>query len=107
MKTSHTPGPWTFQGSMNGRVIQVGKDDGHIMQGGRDTIANVTMHGDESAFNQGEQTANARLIASAPELLACLEGIYAVAETVSEFYGNKLEVLNAARAAIAKAKGQP
>lgn len=52
---------------MNGSTILVGLADGRVMQGGVDTIAIVKMHGDESAFNQGEQTANARLIAAAPK----------------------------------------
>jgi len=83
------------------------------MQGGRDTIANVTMHGDESAFNQGEQTANAILIAAAPDLLAALEDAEFLLRQLGinwkEAASMKDSALRSAEdacAAIAKAKGQ-
>lgn len=44
--------------------------------------------------------ADAQLIAAAPDLLAALRDLYAVAETVHEFYGNKYAALLAARRAL-------
>ena len=49
--------------------------------------------------------ADGALLASAPELLAALTEMLEVAETVSEFYGNKLNILNMAKQAIQKARG--
>jgi len=68
----HTPGPWRVFLTRDGRsVIGVGDRDG----GG------ITDQGDVSTNNQGvwrsgsEKSANARLIAAAPELLEALLAI--------------------------------
>ena len=116
MNTKHTPAPWTFQGAFNSDKIFIGKANSSIpLQGGKDTIATVILHGDESAFNQGEQTANARLIATAPELLESLLSVVALVEFhIAERSVNADEEKNflscahliKARAAIAKAKGE-
>lgn len=47
---------------------------------------------------------DADIVAAAPEMLAALKDLYNVAEHLPELYGNKLHVLNAVRAAIAKAE---
>lgn len=85
MKTTHTPGPW--------RIGQVHVDDANGFR-----VAAVTY--------REEQAANARLIASAPELMAVCERL------VNDFPENKYDCTGihalyaAARAAIAKAKGE-
>lgn len=63
MKTTHTPGPWI--------------DDGHdgietqIVNSKWGAVAHVIHNGDSS-----QQSANARLIAAAPELLKALQTLF-------------------------------
>jgi hypothetical protein len=70
-------------------------------------VAKVAGIGDEQA------TANARLIAAAPELLAALEGLFEHCAMVHKHWGdacNRLEAdaaERAARAAVAKVRGVP
>lgn len=78
----HTPGPWTV-------------DNQYIH--GPDGIRFLAVAGD------GAGQANARLIASAPDLLAAL---YSIATDPSAIYsGANAHIGDIARAAIAKAKG--
>ena len=80
MKTQHTPGPWTV-------------DNQYIH--GPDGIRFLAVAGD------GAGQANARLIASAPDLLAAL---YSIATEPSAIYsGANAHIGDIARAAIAKA----
>ena len=80
MKTQHTPGPWTV-------------DNQYIH--GPDGIRFLAVAGD------GAGQANARLIASAPDLLAAL---YSIATEPSAIYsGANARIGDIARAAIAKA----
>ena len=80
MKTQHTPGPWTV-------------DNQYIH--GPDGIRFLAVAGD------GAGQANARLIASAPDLLAAL---YSIATDPSAIYsGANAHIGDIARAAIAKA----
>ena len=80
MKTQHTQGPWTV-------------DNQYIH--GPDGIRFLAVAGD------GAGQANARLIASAPDLLAAL---YSIATEPSAIYsGANAHIGNIARAAIAKA----
>ena len=79
MKTQHTPGPWTV-------------DNQYIH--GPDGIRFLAVAGD------GAGQANARLIASAPDLYAALENIIEHRERMG--LGSD-HVYDAARAAIAKA----
>jgi len=105
---------------MNSRQICIGRKDNFPdalpMQGPNcpRTIASLIMHGDESAFNQGPQCANARLISAAPELIEALEqceGYLREALVVEQEQGFDENaawisiILDNARAAIAKAKG--
>ena len=88
MNAKHTPGPWKV--SMN------------QIKSNYDTVAQVFTH-----LVQGRNEANARLIASAPDLLEALEDCVAVMDR--ELAGLKViqPELSAARAAIAKATGEP
>ena len=109
MKAQYTPAPWTFQGAMNSDRIFVGRE-GKILQGGYDTIATVRMNGEESAFNQGVQVANARLIAAAPELLEALENAVACLENTMEDVSDDCiesiqQDIDAYKLVISKAKG--
>jgi hypothetical protein len=85
MKTTYTPGPW-----------RIGEDD-VIVAGPRGLhIAKVEITGMGYAAD-----ANARLIAAAPELLACLDCLVSVCENEGfPFLGL---ILPKAREAIAKA----
>ena len=92
-KAKHTPGPWwadfdgenTFDGV---EIQQVGRL--HYVP-----VANVPV----DYTDREEREANARLIAAAPDLLDALE------EAVSQ-HGHGLVNLDAARTALAKAKGE-
>lgn len=69
----HTPGPWEFL--EDGRT----EDEGNaarpltICSPARDDLAEIYSRDDATvSVSRGEAIANARLIAAAPELLACL-----------------------------------
>ena len=91
MTTKHTPGPWV-----------VGTTDGHAtysITGPRGTLPYIA----RIPAGRLENADNASLIAAAPELLAALEWACAGVEYMETEYS---EQLTAARAAIARAKGQ-
>ena len=85
MKTQHTPGPWT--------------------------VDNQSIHGPDgirflAVAGEGAGQANARLIASAPELIDALEAVLPDLEHYVATHGPGPDKrLAAARAAIAKARG--
>jgi hypothetical protein len=107
--SKHTPGPWE-DGTMsiskrNWALIHDGAEI-NIVKRGADVIAAVWCGDDED----GEEAANARLIAAAPELLEALEGLYALAFVslaVANHGGPETtRIMQTARAVIAKAKGE-
>ena len=83
--TKHTPGPWTWRKTGPGQMAVYANED---------SLASV--------FGQN-QANDARLIAAAPELLA-------VAEMVMAYHRGEIaifrELVEPARAAIARAKGE-
>lgn len=86
----HTPGPW-------GRIIADGYTVRHPqIYSDTGPVANATWLGDGRL---DELNANARLIAAAPDLLSVAEMVLATAEMPAE-------LIEAARAAIAKAGGE-
>lgn len=89
----HTAGPWHAR--RNEHYWEFGTDEFQL----GDVCA--------SQFTDpGREEANARLVASAPDLLAALEAILPDAEG-NHFGGpDTLARINAARAAIARAKGE-
>lgn len=104
-QTTHTPGPWTYEGDhthrqfnirMLGHLIGTHDEAKHIC-----TINNLPSH---VLANRDPLVAeaNARLIAAAPDILAALEWAVETADT--EQY--EADWYAAARAAIAKAKGE-
>lgn len=88
-ETKHTPGPWTATGHDGGMCVVVESKWG--------SVAKALPVGCEV-----QEAANARLIAAAPELLEALEEI---AEQLELEGPSCSDILAAARAAIAKARG--
>lgn len=84
MSAQHTPGPWICSGAAFGDADGI----------------DYTIHADGMDISK----ANARLITAAPDLLAALETLLAASEK-HIFSDECLAERNAARAAIAKAKG--
>lgn len=108
MSTKHTPGPWEVREHW-------GDDDAfevYPTRGGKQppigewaALAEVPEYG-----QAGEAEANAYLIAAAPELLEALDGMLQVYGGGKSFDGlpkhaTELELIDQARAAVAKAKG--
>ena len=115
MKTTHTPGPWKVAGSC------------HVKEGANGLfyhVAHVTLADDfnkhpciaevdprdrfcserEAHFPSPEQAANARLIASAPELLAAIEQIlYSDSPHHETHWEVSTRLISAARRAYDKA----
>lgn len=98
---SHTPGPW----STNGTFIWPTADRSLIES--RGDLFGMTLHPyfnpDGTASPHGQREANAALIAAAPDLLAALEAMYAVFGELPAAR-NYQAVIQNARAAIAKAQ---
>lgn len=105
MNAKHTPGPWNI-GSSDLPVSRMSihckghKDSCHS------TVALMVSRG-VVGISHDEEFANAKLIASAPDLLKALEDCVAVMDR--ELAGLKAiqPELSSARAAIAKATGEP
>ena len=99
--TKHTPGPWVWEHWQMGLTAQ----------NGTRVLAYYDYEG-MSLYGktEDEQNANAHLIAAAPDLLEALgEAVSAIEWWQREHgccHGATDDELNAARAAIAKAKGQ-
>ena len=92
MTTKHTPGPWRYERT-NGSPT-TGQ---HMIAGGKPGyLAEVRDCG------SGDVSANARLIAAAPELLAALKGVLTLLDAGSLYEPQAY----AARAAIEKAEGR-
>lgn len=113
-KLAHTKGPWTYQGAMNSREILIapesattwlyqGRPCPRSIQSGEE-LALVMMRDtvERTGEPDGEAEANARLIASAPDLLAALKDLETELKAQGIEWTTKREN---ARAAIAKAEG--
>ena len=113
-KPAHTPGPWTLQPfkKRNGEVVAYS-----VESETRSPIAGITLAGERKYYVTGdyghvnqhsEDTANARLIAAAPDLLAACKALriaFAAAVPPSKMMEAWRPAWNGARAAIAKAEG--
>lgn len=104
-ETKHTPGEW-----VQGRKKEYGTYSADMIFGPDGGICQVygipmnTKVEDVKGTNYEEGMANARLIASAPDLLAALKAIY---EQSSDAQFPRLkDIANLAQAAIAKAQGE-
>ena len=95
--TKHTPGPWVIAGSMNDDIRESSRD--HC------TIATIRCYASHNLAT--EKDANTRLIATAPELLEALERlVYLRDATFAASETDWTRGMVAARAAIAKARGE-
>ncbi len=104
MSAAHTPGPWSLSASFDRVERRVTHGDNPPLVWG---IASGINSAHPDYMPRDEQIANARLIASAPELLDALERIStAYDETLRHpIAAPLLQAIYGARAAIAKAKG--
>lgn len=93
--SGHTPGPWVIGRSGHGRPYQVETAGGLC----------ITKWGGISRPASAEGEANARLIAAAPELLAALDDLLIAYCDPGNQGSDHDEKVEAARAAIAKARG--
>lgn len=92
----HTEGPWTFDRDWNRIPTIIGADGSLVAD-----IRKSSVNKGGGVVDMPEREANARLIAAAPELLAALIPLAASPRGLEITIGQ----LDAARAAIAKAKG--
>lgn len=99
MEKKYTPGPWKCSQHLGHHVWSVHMDAGYRGRGSTivDGVAGIDIE---------QRLANARIIAAAPELLEALN------ELANGYSGNRWDVgialrLKKARAAIAKATGEP
>lgn len=106
-KTSHTAGPWKINQQNNYAIIYAGfTEQICVCKNNADDMMGV--------LSQEEQSANAKLISAAPDLLEALMALTDIvsgleAECDSAGIGDLVEVRDAWRkadAAIAKAKGR-
>lgn len=92
MNAQHTPGPWTIEKTSHDTEIVAGKYH----------ICNV---GESVRCSENEAKANARLIASAPDLLAALQAFAAAGNNFTGWHPAYEDAIIQARAAIARATG--
>lgn len=107
MSAKHTPGPWSIEDPMGPEIISIVR--GNDPQSWIDIaqIGTVGEGGDDRRYL--EHMANAHLIAAAPELLEALETLLGDYEAMlgDGVCMNPPQQAVIARAAIAKAKGEP
>ena len=105
MKTEHTPAPWLRSRSGNQFQIVAGSD-----LNGEPNELIATVHPAAITIDRepcDETRANARLVASAPDLLSALEALLHSAESLhASCDHSEPKSFEIARAAIAKAKGE-
>ncbi len=102
MEAKHTPGPWSITNTIMGSAETTVWPSAVVAApyGSVDTVCDFSFMTNKP---HGEQQANARLIAAAPELLAALRAMIERAE----WHGDKdADGLCGARAAVAKAEGR-
>jgi hypothetical protein len=105
MNNKHTPGPWIYDETW-GLIHDARKS----AQGPHESAAEICAIHAGRTGKRDESKANARLIAAAPELLAALQTMVEQAGCYmddGEATKEEMNAMDAARAAIAKAKGTP
>ena len=122
MKNSHTPGPWKVERDPAFAPGLHPYHEARYVTNGCATLGDDFTEDPQAKIicalrDSEEQAANARLIAAAPELLKALEDAASTLEFIlppartlanaMKFGGTSYDALYAARAALAKAKGQP
>jgi len=107
MTEQHTPGPWLYSGDEDGDFIvwKSDSDDDFLCNIGGHLASVGVVNGNTIAFDiNREEQANARLIATAPELLEALDNLVSMKGSAGRgIFGP--EIWDAANAAINKAKG--
>ena len=101
-KTQHTPGPWTISDEVNADGDETGA---YLIN----TLENqyVPLGDQWRGLAKTYTEANARLIASAPELLEALKELHKLDSATNGVETKRYDnAMNAARAAIAKAEGE-
>jgi hypothetical protein len=94
----HSPGPWSIESSLSSEF----RFTRYITDLAAHVVADVRpVEGDDQV-----ELANARLIAAAPEMLDALEYLLPIADKNAETSFGR-DAVRIARAAIAKAKGEP
>jgi len=96
MNTKHTPGPWGMgqTGESSDFEINAGNKQVAVVRDGRHVL--------DMKSNE-ESTANARLIAAAPELLAALNRMMRVTPMAND---QQIEAIQQAMTALAKVEGK-
>jgi hypothetical protein len=99
----HTPGPWEIRDDNLGckEIVAGFSNDSEGWDGRLFTVNVGYTHGLE---NEGEDAANARLIAAAPDMLAALRAV--IFQTIQGKVLERDACVTAARSAIAKAEGR-
>jgi hypothetical protein len=105
--TKHTPGPWitsAMYGLQNEHEYLVWANDAAVCH---------VFQRSENADPAATQRANARLIASAPDLLAALQSMLDADDAICNNVGrgvdqamSRIAAIDSARAAIARAQGE-
>lgn len=96
-ETKHTPGPWKLDGAANTGDLDI------VATTGRITMLDCEI----SEVSEDVLTANAHLIAAAPELLAALRAAEEWADYIDDDESRvPVDVRLAMRAAIARATGE-
>jgi hypothetical protein len=99
--TTHTPGPWLDGQDQRGKK--------RVYAERHEIVRALSTHGTRK-LPEAERTANRRLIAAAPDMLAALKKMVADFEADIEGFDEddvKYRAFETARAAIAKAEGAP
>lgn len=103
MSAQHTPGPWIIGDENNSHA--------QVCIGATDMTADMSRESSytgQMVMSREEMLANARLIAAAPDLLEALDKVWPFLQEDDGHGANApayQSAINAARAAIAKAKG--
>ncbi len=93
--TKHTPGPWATYATSTPEISIIAE---------KRTVAFACPDDDEA---DGETEANAALIAATPDMQAALRDLVIAAEAAGwDVDRDNAPILNAARAALAKAEGR-
>jgi hypothetical protein len=98
--SAHTPGPWEIAPQIANEGIWIERPN--AKSGEPDEICHCTT----ATVPEGEATANARLIAAAPDLLTFAHNVIAALEE-NGADANLANMLADAKATIAKAEGRP
>lgn len=95
MSTKHTPGPWSVVNEHDEVTVIAGEHISHGFKVRYEIARDVGGH-------RGDEYANARLIAAAPDLLEAIQALLRKVECGTALH---CDLCDAARAAIAKATG--